>query len=733
MKFLVCLFAAAFVAIKGFKVPLRVRHSRNLIKVHGVVRGRYGDRHGDKDGQENYKLVPYAESDEDSDQIDAIEPGLRELFPLPGTVAHAVAGEAPVYDREEPNWLELEVDDPLWLDKAWPTESGPESTAYAKHLQWKRSLPDGERVRWQKWAIYDRMLKKDQFEYGVEDFVRQSMVTDIAAKASKYEKDDMMLEANLWKTVIVGFQEEDKSEVEAAVKSFYSAFNRKNYDEMRVLLLPCETTSCNLPGHDRTVGVGRVHKTYKRILTTTKPMATVRPEVVSVTTSGFVAVVQVVEHVEAGGVGAGDLKKIGNRQEQKLAAQRKLTGEDSRGGEVKTLRQVHSTFVLRKYNQQWRILLHEAVPVKNSDYCADSSLGGATAARNSKRDQGDRSKAKGMFRDTVGKLLRNSIGTEKGEKGDALESAAASAASREIAKALTKKGLPPEIVKVLSDSAGRSIVSGDGGPSVRQFNTGGLNGFIIKGPGAPADPTNRAKNNGTPLTSENSVGRARIGPDGRSVEFIDVEEEQKEDNDNVDDNGNEDDDGDGGSGGNELVGRGRRPNPPIDESGNISKQTMQALRLLVQAGRITRATKDALVMDMIDCITDKKPSMAEQAYKMLVHGRLQTSSSGSGSGLLADDVPDDVLEEFGEQCLLIADILNAEGEGSWNNATPDDDEDDEDDDSDGEEDEALIAALAGSLASSSSSSSLGAGGKEDDPDRDDDEEAVIAALAGSLK
>jgi hypothetical protein len=45
-------------------------------------------------------------------------------------------------------------------------------------------------------------------------------------------------------TIVSGFEEEEKEEVEATVRSFYSAFNRKNYDEIRVLLLPCAETSC---------------------------------------------------------------------------------------------------------------------------------------------------------------------------------------------------------------------------------------------------------------------------------------------------------------------------------------------------------------------------------------------------------------------------------------------------------------------------------------------------------
>jgi hypothetical protein len=717
---------AALATAKGFFKPQNLRH--NIDALNGVVRGRYGEDDANSDDKGKHKLQVYSESDDDSDHVDAVEPDLRELFPLPGTTASAAGTGPTTYDRDEPNWLELEVDDPLWLDKPWPTEVGPESSAYARHLQWKRALPDGERVRWQKWAIYDRMLKKGQFEYGVEDFVRQSMESDIAVKAAKYEQESKMLEANLWKTIALGFQEEEKSEVEATVKSFYSAFNRKNYDEIRVLLLPCETTSCNLPGHDRIVGVSKVHKTYKKLLTNTKPMATVRPEVVSIKTSGFVAVVQVVEHIESGGVGAGDLKKIGNRQQQKAAAEKKMSGDGARDKEVKMLRKVHSTLVLRKFNQQWRILLHEALPVKSSDY-----LGGATETSMNQRSgsgsgasSGTSGAARGMFRETLGKLMKVPAMAGTG-KADELQSAAANAASREIAKALTRKGLPPEIAKVLSDNAGRSIASGDreGGPSVRQFNSGGLNGFIIKGPGAPLDPNNRGKpsgGGGGDGGGASSGITARIGPDGRSVQYIDVESESEGESDGEDGNGDLENTR------RVIVGSPRRSEPAIDEGANISRQTMQALRLLVRAGRISRAVKDALVLDMIDCITDKKPSMAEKAYKMLIQGK-----DRGGAGKLTKDVPDDVLEEFAEQCVLIAEILNAEGVGSWNNALPEDDEDeDSDDDEDSEEDEALIAALSGSLASSSPDANDSSQENGEDG-RDDDEEAVIEALAGSLK
>lgn len=46
--------------------------------------------------------------------------------------------------RGYPNYAELPPDDPLFLDMPWPEETGPESSAFARHFQWKRKLSDGE-------------------------------------------------------------------------------------------------------------------------------------------------------------------------------------------------------------------------------------------------------------------------------------------------------------------------------------------------------------------------------------------------------------------------------------------------------------------------------------------------------------------------------------------------------------------------------------------------------------
>ena len=56
-----------------------------------------------------------------------------------------LAGEF-VASSNQVDYASLKPDDPHFLDMAWPTENGPESTAFAKHMQWRRSLSDGERT-----------------------------------------------------------------------------------------------------------------------------------------------------------------------------------------------------------------------------------------------------------------------------------------------------------------------------------------------------------------------------------------------------------------------------------------------------------------------------------------------------------------------------------------------------------------------------------------------------------
>jgi hypothetical protein len=61
----------------------------------------------------------------------------------------AQAGMGTEKDDTDPvpaiDYTQLKSDDPRFLDMPWPTEAGPESAAFARHMQWKRRLSDGER------------------------------------------------------------------------------------------------------------------------------------------------------------------------------------------------------------------------------------------------------------------------------------------------------------------------------------------------------------------------------------------------------------------------------------------------------------------------------------------------------------------------------------------------------------------------------------------------------------
>ena len=96
----------------------------------------------------------------------------------------------------------------------------------------------------------------------------------------------------------------------------------------------------------------------------------------------------------------------------------------------------------------------------------------------------------------------------------------------------------------------------------------------------------------------------------------------------------------------------------------------------MRSGLIKKEAKDRLTLDMIECMTEGQPSMTEKAYRMLVHNRLD----GPQTTLTKDGVVDDVLEEFSEQCNLIADILvtRSEEEEDGTREVQDENEEEED-------------------------------------------------------
>ena len=251
----------------------------------------------DKSHKEIYGLPPVDERQEfganDSPGFET-EPEWLELFPPQGR------NSVPEIEREYPDYPSLAPDDPLFIDMPWPSESGPEASAFGRHMQWRRGLTDGERRRWQQWAIYHRMMKKHHFGYCLEDFIFQNMLRDLYQRADTAKELGFVTEESMWRALALKNKDEQETEVRAVIQSLYSAFNRKNYDELRTLWLPDDSVELIIPGCEKARGANEVSKLYRQAIKDSRPFGSVDAKIVSVNSNGFVAVVQTVEIVNSG-------------------------------------------------------------------------------------------------------------------------------------------------------------------------------------------------------------------------------------------------------------------------------------------------------------------------------------------------------------------------------------------------------------------------------------------------
>ena len=118
----------------------------------------------------------------------------------------------------------------------------------------------------------------------------------------------------------------------------------------------------------------------------------------------------------------------------------------------------------------------------------------------------------------------------------------------------------------------------------------------------------------------------------------------------------------------------------IDNTASITKQTLQALRLLFDIGKITRQVKEALVMDMISCIAKDETSLVEVAYELLV---VQSNSYKVHAGKNIE-----LLDEFADQVNVLINSTDIIDSSRYNDdEEEDDDEEDDDDDEDDDEDD----------------------------------------------
>ena len=313
------------------------------------------------------------------------EPTWLEMFPpmRPDSMSE------PEIERDVPDWASLKPEDPLFLDMPWPTEAGPDATAFARHMQWRRRLTDGERARWQKWAVYSRLLSTTQryshhFQYSASDYVLQNMQRELQQKALANAAKGYLLEASAWETIAYGFAEKEMEEVGAVIKGYYSAINRRNFDEVKALLLPDEETSCVLPGYEQATGYSQVESLLKQVIKEAKPFGSIAVSPIAIYAVGYTAIAQVFETIEPGTA----LKTV------KRNAKSKPTKAP--------VKRVCSTLVLRKFNKQWRVWGVHSVKVGRASLLGDKvpaprmikpSQSRSPAA--SERSKSDRSSASG--------------------------------------------------------------------------------------------------------------------------------------------------------------------------------------------------------------------------------------------------------------------------------------------------------------------------------------------------
>ena len=86
-------------------------------------------------------------------------------------------------------------------------------------------------------------MKKDNFDYSVEDYVFQNMLRDLnkksieAGKGNRNIISSKNIEQALWKAIPISYCLEEEVEVKTVVGAFYSALNRKNYEEVVKLIV----------------------------------------------------------------------------------------------------------------------------------------------------------------------------------------------------------------------------------------------------------------------------------------------------------------------------------------------------------------------------------------------------------------------------------------------------------------------------------------------------------------
>eukprot|EP01035_Chromulina_nebulosa_P018522 gene18522-24240_t len=247
----------------------------------------------------------------------------------------------------------------------WPTKPGPAATAFAKHMQWKRQLSDLERLRWQKWAVYERLLTKETFDYSVEDYVFQNMLRDIDKRKFNYNKQLNSNEAMLWDEISYIYKNNEELQINNTIKALYKAINNKNVDSVKTLWLPSGSSELCIPGYEKVIGYNDVEKFYKKLITDLKYVGSINHEIVSIDVWGYVAIAQIIETVDAGK----SLKIAKKKSRSAGPSSYKVPASNP-----PPIKKIITTIVLRKWNKQWRVSSQHASPFVYSEFTNNAKI-----------------------------------------------------------------------------------------------------------------------------------------------------------------------------------------------------------------------------------------------------------------------------------------------------------------------------------------------------------------------
>ena len=544
-----------------------------------------------------HRMAQY-EEDKEKDEVYADEMG--EYYPNEPTWASMFPRRknyATELFRDRPDFTKLKPNDPMFLDMQWPEKSGPEATAYAAHMQWKRRLSDSERLRWQKWAVYKRIMQDDMFDYAVEDFVYQSLIRDLKLRAGKEDRVGRKLEAALWDTIARGLEEEEAEEVRAVVLSLYSAINRANFNEIQTLYLPDESVELTLPGFATVKGFYEIDKMWRRVVKESKPFGSINAEVVAVRVTGFSAVVHIVECIKAGTA----LRKVARKD---LRAQVKCVDK------VGPPKRVFSTLVLRKWNNQWRVQSHHAARFSKSSIAGDD------------------------IADPTSKIFSR----------EALEGKSVlPALPDELHNILLEGGGSVSVVSRISKEGEWEPVSTIGDNGVCELN--GIS--VLRG----LTMDNSSSTSGIKR-------KVRRGNNGIFDVMLDDDGGNEDQHVNSTDNEAAMDVRISEMGEPRRIVRKADKSLALEDQDELSvtKLSVRALRTLANVGSLCKEQKELLLTDIIDKVSNDQISLVETAYDLLVikgGGRSLSDSSWKHMGI----VNEAGLEEFADQCRIIADNI----------------------------------------------------------------------------